>query len=159
VTFGNAISRLIEMACLERKAKPGDRDRWLARGPSFSSLEAIDARIRDSLQAGSEAPTRPPASVEPRRLEDSPSFLPSRSGRARDASLRRAEASLTTFWASSRQRNVQVRRAVAAPQLEGRIERKDVEETDSRVAELAQELATAINRAEASGRTVMRDYA
>jgi hypothetical protein len=66
---------------------------------------------------------------------------------------------LTTFWASSRQRNVQVRRAVAAAQLEGRIERKDVEETDSRVAELAQELATAINRAEASGRTVMRDYA
>lgn len=43
--------------------------------------------------------------------------------------------------------------------MEDRIERKDVEETDSRVAELAQELASAINRAERSGRTVMRDYA
>jgi glycerol-3-phosphate O-acyltransferase len=75
VTFDNAISRLIEMGCLERKAKPGDRDRWLARGPSFTSLDAIDARIRDSLQAVREAPTRPAASVEPRRLEDSPSFL------------------------------------------------------------------------------------
>jgi len=39
------------------------------------------------------------------------------------------------------------------------IERKDVEEADSRVAELARELADAINHAEASGRTVMRDYA
>lgn len=39
------------------------------------------------------------------------------------------------------------------------IERKDADNVDSRIAELTQELASAINEAGAEGRVVMRDYA
>lgn len=49
VTFGNAISRLVEIGCLERETRKGERDRWLKRGPQFRDLEAIAARIGASL--------------------------------------------------------------------------------------------------------------
>ena len=49
VTFGNALSRLVEVGCLEREKRNGDRDRWLKRGPQFRDLEAITARLGSSL--------------------------------------------------------------------------------------------------------------
>jgi len=49
VTFGNAISRLVEIGCLERERRNGDRDRWLRRGPQFRDLEAIAARLGASV--------------------------------------------------------------------------------------------------------------
>lgn len=49
VTFGNAISRLVEIGCLERETRNGERDRWLKRGPQFRDLEAIAARVGASL--------------------------------------------------------------------------------------------------------------
>lgn len=49
VTFGNAISRLVEIGCLEREKRNGDRDRWLRRGPQFRDLEAIATRLGVSL--------------------------------------------------------------------------------------------------------------
>jgi glycerol-3-phosphate O-acyltransferase len=57
VTFGNAISRLVEIGCLEREKRNGDRDRWLKRGPQFRDLEAITARLGASL-AHVSSPTR-----------------------------------------------------------------------------------------------------
>jgi glycerol-3-phosphate O-acyltransferase len=52
VTFGNAISRLVEVGCLERETRKGERDRWLRRGPQFRDLEAIAARVGASLTGG-----------------------------------------------------------------------------------------------------------
>lgn len=49
VTFGNAISRLVEVGCLERERRNGERDRYLRRGPQFRDLETIVARIGASL--------------------------------------------------------------------------------------------------------------
>lgn len=49
MTFGNAISRLVEVGCLERERRNGERDRFLRRGPQFRDLEAIVARIGGSL--------------------------------------------------------------------------------------------------------------
>ena len=49
VTFGNAISRLVEVGCLEREKRNGERDRFLRRGPQFRDLESIVARIGGSL--------------------------------------------------------------------------------------------------------------
>lgn len=53
VTFGNAISRLVEIGCLEREKRNGERDRYLRRGPQFRDLEAIAARLGASLPHGS----------------------------------------------------------------------------------------------------------
>jgi len=59
VTFGNAISRLIEVGCLEREKRGGERDRFLRRGPQFRDLEAIAARLGGSLTPpGATAPLR-----------------------------------------------------------------------------------------------------
>lgn len=52
VTFGNAISRLVEIGCLERERRNGERDRFLKRGPQFRDLEAIAARLGASLTGG-----------------------------------------------------------------------------------------------------------
>ncbi len=49
VTFGNAISRLVEVGCLERETRAGQRERWLRRGPVFADLEGIGARLRGAL--------------------------------------------------------------------------------------------------------------
>jgi glycerol-3-phosphate O-acyltransferase len=56
VTFGNAISRLVEVGCLEREKRNGERDRYLRRGPQFRDLEAIVARIGASLTGPGSAP-------------------------------------------------------------------------------------------------------
>jgi glycerol-3-phosphate O-acyltransferase len=58
VTFGNAISRLVEVGCLEREKRSGERDRFLCRGPQFRDLEGIAARIGASLTGA--APAAPP---------------------------------------------------------------------------------------------------
>jgi glycerol-3-phosphate O-acyltransferase len=58
VTFGNAISRLVEIGCLEREKRNGERDRFLRRGPQFRDLEAIAVRLGTSLAAGTAAPAR-----------------------------------------------------------------------------------------------------
>ena len=47
----------------------------------------------------------------------------------------------------------------ARPARESVIDRQDREAADSRIAELARELASAINSADAAGRDGMRDYA
>lgn len=49
VTFGNAISRLVEVGCLERRTKKSARDHWLRRGERFADLEGIAGRIGGSL--------------------------------------------------------------------------------------------------------------
>lgn len=58
VTFGNAISRLVEIGCLEREAGKGerDRDRVVRRGPQFQELDAIAARLGNSLTHGGRVP-------------------------------------------------------------------------------------------------------
>jgi glycerol-3-phosphate O-acyltransferase len=58
VTFGNAISRLVEVGCLEREKRSGERDRYLRRGPQFRDLEAIVARIGASLTGPAGSPAR-----------------------------------------------------------------------------------------------------
>jgi len=58
VTFGNAISRLIEIGCLEREQRNSERDRWLRPGPQFRDLEAITARLGASLVDAAGAPVR-----------------------------------------------------------------------------------------------------
>jgi glycerol-3-phosphate O-acyltransferase len=76
VTFGNAISRLVEIGCIERKSKTGERDRWLARGPQFAELGPIERRLGASLRVVSAAPTPPLGSPEPRQLTNGAAFEP-----------------------------------------------------------------------------------
>lgn len=50
VTFGNAVSRFVEMGCLVReRGGKGGRDRFLRRGPAFDDLDGVGARLRESL--------------------------------------------------------------------------------------------------------------
>jgi glycerol-3-phosphate O-acyltransferase len=58
VTFGNAISRLVEIGCLEREGRKGERERVLRRGPQFRDLEAIATRLGGSLTGGAGHPPR-----------------------------------------------------------------------------------------------------
>ncbi|MFM7734731.1 MAG: hypothetical protein ACKPBU_01975, partial [Alphaproteobacteria bacterium] len=50
VTFGNAVSRFVEMGCLVReKGGKGGRERFVRRGPAFDALAGVGARLRESL--------------------------------------------------------------------------------------------------------------
>ena len=49
ITFGNAVSRLVEMGCLERRTRKSERDRWIRRGERFGELERISQRIGGAL--------------------------------------------------------------------------------------------------------------
>jgi hypothetical protein len=49
ITFGNAISRLVEVGCLERRIRKNARDRWIRRGERFDDLERVAQRIGGSL--------------------------------------------------------------------------------------------------------------
>jgi hypothetical protein len=49
VTFANAISRLVEVGCLERDTRAGEKGRWLRRGPAFGDLPVMAARIGGAL--------------------------------------------------------------------------------------------------------------
>lgn len=55
VTFGNAISRFVEMGCLVRETRKGGkgRDRWIRRGPAFPALEAVGTRLCESVAVAS----------------------------------------------------------------------------------------------------------
>lgn len=73
VTFGNAISRLVEIGCLEKETRRGDKDVWLRRGPSFDDLPDIARRIgaalvvaRETTLQGEQEAAR--LAGEPRRL-------------------------------------------------------------------------------------------
>ncbi|MDG2307293.1 MAG: 1-acyl-sn-glycerol-3-phosphate acyltransferase [Candidatus Binatia bacterium] len=48
-TFGNAISRLVEIGCLEKETRRGEKDVWLRRGPNFDDLPDIANRIGAAL--------------------------------------------------------------------------------------------------------------
>lgn len=48
-TFGNAISRLAEVGCLESETRRGEKDVWLSRGPAFDELPGIASRIGAAL--------------------------------------------------------------------------------------------------------------
>ena len=49
VTFGNAVSRFVEMGCLVREPGKNSRERVVRRGPAFGDLEGVDVRLRASL--------------------------------------------------------------------------------------------------------------
>jgi glycerol-3-phosphate O-acyltransferase len=56
VTFGNALSRLVEVGCLVRESRNRGRDRWLRRGPRFEDLRPLGIRLAASLRVGMEVP-------------------------------------------------------------------------------------------------------
>lgn len=60
VTFGNAISRFVEMGCLVREKGRGGkgRDRVLRRGPAFPALEGVCARLREAVAVAGDGPAR-----------------------------------------------------------------------------------------------------
>jgi glycerol-3-phosphate O-acyltransferase len=49
ITFGNAISRLVEIGCLERRTRKNARDRWIRRGERFEELDRMAHRIGGAL--------------------------------------------------------------------------------------------------------------
>ena len=67
ITFGNAVSRLVEMGCLERRTRKSERDRWIRRGERFGELERISQRIGGALLV---ARDRGGAQFAPERLPD-----------------------------------------------------------------------------------------
>ena len=48
-TFANAISRLVEIGCLEKEVRRGQKDVWLSPGPAFDELPEIANRIGAAL--------------------------------------------------------------------------------------------------------------
>lgn len=73
-TFGNAISRLVELGCLETETRRGQKkDVWLRRGPAFDDLPDIANRIGAALVVARETTLQSEQdasrlSGEPRRL-------------------------------------------------------------------------------------------
>jgi glycerol-3-phosphate O-acyltransferase len=53
-SFSNAISRLVEMGCLARETRRGEKDVWLGPGPAFESLPGIADRIGAALTVARE---------------------------------------------------------------------------------------------------------
>ncbi|MBM4265190.1 MAG: hypothetical protein FJ144_01030 [Deltaproteobacteria bacterium] len=64
VTFGNAISRFVEIGCITKETRRGQKDVWLKRGPSFARLSELAARIGSGLVVAQE-----PVAESPVRLE------------------------------------------------------------------------------------------
>jgi glycerol-3-phosphate O-acyltransferase len=56
ITFGNAVSRLVEVGCLERRSRKNARDRLIRRGERFEELDRIAQRIGGSLLVARERP-------------------------------------------------------------------------------------------------------
>lgn len=72
-TFGNAISRLVEIGCLQKETRRGDKDVWLSRGPAFEELPQIADRIGSALVVARETSLQSDQELarpagEPRRL-------------------------------------------------------------------------------------------
>ncbi len=54
-TFANAISRLVEIGCLDKEIRRGEKDVWLRRGPAFDDLPDISNRIGAALVVARES--------------------------------------------------------------------------------------------------------
>ena len=56
--FSNAISRMVELGCLQREVRRNKKDIWLSRGPDFGNLSEISQRVGGALLVARESTRR-----------------------------------------------------------------------------------------------------